>query len=383
MTYQEAVATHGSVTAAAKALGLPRETLRDRLKRSNDLMIPGIAHTPAGIWIKTGKDENGIARSAYYSIQQSNPDFLELISKTISDATARPLQLPPKFVEQDGNLLVLDPADVHIGKLSLETETGYCYDQDVATHRLIEGCLNLARKAKLNGVSHVLFVIGNDIAHIDNPKRTTTSGTPQDTDGSIFSIFRAAQIAYIRVIEKLLEMELGVTVIFNPSNHDFVLGFTIAQTIGAWFKDHPNVSISDYNLSENPRKYVRFGSNLLGLSHGDGTKDLELGQIMMAEATGHMAACPHRYWYLHHYHHKISKSIGIRPVAREKDHQAMTVMRSGGGAQEGDRVHVEYIRSPSPPDGWHHRNGYLNRQAVEAFIHHPRDGQIMRLTEWF
>ena len=23
------------------------------------------------------------------------------------------------------------------------------------------------------------------------------------------------------------------------------------------------------------------------------------------------------------------------------------------------------------------------RQAVEAFVHHPLDGQVMRLTEWF
>lgn len=44
---------------------------------------------------------------------------------------------------------------------------------------------------------------------------------------------------------------------------------------------------------------------------------------------------------------------------------------------------IEYVRSPSAPDGWHDRNGYLNRQAVEAFVHSPHDGQKKRFTEWF
>jgi len=31
----------------------------------------------------------------------------------------------------------------------------------------------------------------------------------------------------------------------------------------------------------------------------------------------------------------------------------------------------------------YHRNGYINRQAVESFVHHPYDGQVSRFTEWF
>lgn len=70
-------------------------------------------------------------------------------------------------------------------------------------------------------------------------------------------------------------------------------------------------------------------------------------------------------------------------MAREKDHIAMTVVRRGAGAMEGDNVAVEHVRSPSAPDSWHDRNGYINRQAVEAFIHDQTDGQKYRLTEWF
>jgi hypothetical protein len=33
------------------------------------------------------------------------------------------------------------------------------------------------------GEQKILFIGGNDILHVDTPKRTTTSGTSQDTDG--------------------------------------------------------------------------------------------------------------------------------------------------------------------------------------------------------
>jgi hypothetical protein len=180
-----------------------------------------------------------------------------------------------------------------------------------------------------------------------------------------------------------LEMGLDVHIMFNPSNHDWVLGFTIAQFLGAWFRGHPNVHCSDYSISERHRKYLRFGSNLIGLTHGDGAKEASLGDIMTVEARSHVAEAVHRYWYVHHYHHKIRKMLGVRPQDREKDHVGMTVIGSGIGAMEGDAVAVEYVRSPSATDGWHDRNGYLSRQAVEAFMHHPQDGQCNRFTVWF
>lgn len=58
-------------------------------------------------------------------------------------------------------------------------------------------------------------------------------------------------------------------------------------------------------------------------------------------------------------------------------------IEAAAGSMEGDNCHIEYVRSPSAPDGWHDRNGYVGRQAVEAFVHCPFDGQDARFTEWF
>lgn len=381
------VAKHGGVRAAAKAIGMPRTTFRDALDRdpatSAAMSAVGTGMTPRLVWAKT-KNDDGTSYSVL--LKPNQPGFTSLldeIKETIRTLETDHLTLPPRFVEREGSMLVLDPADVHIGKLSVASETGHTYDSGVAEHRLVEGSRVLAEQGAANGATRVLFVIGNDIAHFDNAKSTTTSGTHQDSDTSIFEVYRAAHRAYVGIVRMLLEMDLGVTIVFNPSNHDWVLGFTIAQSIQAVFREHPNVDVSDYAVSEMQRKYVRFGSSLLGFTHGGDSKQADLSQLMLREAQSHVAACPHLYWYMHHYHHKVRKAEGIRPFAREKDHIAMTVIGSGPGAMEGDNVNVEIVRSPSAPDGWHARNGYLNRQAVEAFLHHPLDGQIARFTAWY
>jgi hypothetical protein len=67
----------------------------------------------------------------------------------------------------------------------------------------------------------------------------------------------------------------------------------------------------------------------------------------------------------------------------EKDHTGLTAIMAGSASPEGAALLIEYVRSQSPPDGWHDRNGYVNRQGVECFMYHPDDGQKARFTEWF
>jgi len=105
---------------------------------------------------------------------------------------------------------------------------------------------------------------------------------------------------------------------------------------------------------------------------------------MVTEARQHISECINRYWLLHHVHHKDRKTRdGNKPFLREKDHNGMTAIISGNGFIEGEALNIEYVRSPSPPCGWHDRNGYVNRQGVECFLFHPYDGQKARFTEWF
>jgi len=333
------------------------------------------------------KDENGNG----FSLFVKNPDtgeetsFVDMIKDCI-DESAKPrapslLEPRPTF-GQGENLLVVDLADVHFGKLSVMSETGARYDCEVAKHRVVEGTRSLLAAAEGFGIARVLFVLGNDIINVDDHTGATTAGTNQDTAGSLFQMWRDAYVAIGDAIE-LCKTYAPVSLVHCMSNHDWKMGWSLSQAIGASFQHDPEVSVSEYNLSENHRKYFRFENNLIGLTHGDGVKEEKLMSVMVAEAREHVGECKNLYWLLHHLHHKIRKQRGVDVFQSEKDHVGMTAIVSGAPKPEGVGVNIEYVRSPSPADGWHHRNGYLNRQGVECFLYHPFDGQFARFTKWF
>jgi hypothetical protein len=254
---------------------------------------------------------------------------------------------------KNSHLLVVDPADIHIGKLSRAYESGDEYNSDIAVNRVLAGVSGLLNKSIGFNADKILLVIGNDILHTDSPKRITTSGTPQDTDGMWYDNFLTAKSLYVKVIEQLMQIA-DLTVHYNPSNHDYTSGFYLADCLATWFRTSQNVS---FNTDISHRKYLKYHSNLIGTTHGDGAKDSDL-PLLMAQESRDWTDCKHRYIYTHHIHHKKSKDYGS--------------------------VCIESLRSPSGTDSWHHRNGYQHSpKAVEMFIHDKNDGQIARINHIF
>lgn len=269
----------------------------------------------------------------------------------------------PKIVRSkidEPHLLVIDPADVHIGKLAMSAETNAEYNIDIAVKRCIEGVKGIINKVSTYKFDKVVLVIGNDILHIDSPFRKTTAGTPQDTDRQWWFMFQSAKKLYVQLVEELLTVA-DVHVVYNPSNHDFTYGFMLADAVSSWFARSPHVT---FDVEIVHRKYFKYGKNLIGTSHGDGAKESDLPLIMASEVPHLWAETQFRYIYLHHIHHK--KTLKWQSG---KDYHGAT---------------VEYLRTPSESDGWHHRNGYVaTPKAIEAFVHHPEQGQIMRITHYF
>ncbi|QDP46538.1 MAG: hypothetical protein GOVbin4342_63 [Prokaryotic dsDNA virus sp.] len=261
---------------------------------------------------------------------------------------------------KDKHLLVLDIADLHMGKYASESETGDAYDSDKAIERALEGVEGILNKAKGFPIDKIMFIIGNDVLHIDNPRNTTTSGTGQDVSGMWHENYVRARDLYVKIIERLMTIA-DVHIVHNPSNHDYISGFMLADSIFCWFRKSKNIT---FDISNNHRKYFTYGVNLIGSSHGDGAKMADMPLLMANEAPLLWAETKYRYIYLHHIHHKQQTKF-----MSGKDYQGVT---------------VEYLRSPSGSDAWHHRNGYVGaKKAIEAFIHSKDYGQIARLTHLF
>lgn len=267
----------------------------------------------------------------------------------------------PKIKHKEGeNLLVINPADVHIGKYANENETGEEYNMNIAVERVLTGVSGLISQSKGFSIDRVLFCIGNDILHIDNVYSTTTKGTYQDTDKKWWEHYEVALQVYVACVEMLREIA-PVDCIHSMSNHDYQSGFHLAHALKAWFRNCDDVSV-DAGVAH--RKYYKYGSNLIGLEHGDGAKMDKLPLLMAQEKPKDWADTTHRYWYLHHIHHKVK-------------HKWLD-------AKDFIGVTVEYMRSPSSSDSWHKRKGFSGvPRAVEGFIHDKESGQVARLTHYF
>ena len=305
------------------------------------------------LWLKNKESSLFIKNPNY--VEEVAQDLQELRTKLIDDLKNYIPKYPKieRLKDVKKKLLVISPADIHIGKLSSAFETGEDYNNQIAVKRVLQGCNGLLSELPKNSIEKILFVIGNDILHIDNAKRTTTAGTPQDTDGMWFDNFLIAKQLYVDIIE-LMVVVADVHVVFNPSNHDYTNGFFLAQIIEAHFKNCKNVT---FDCSISHRKYYRYGNNIVGTTHGDGAKENDL-PLLMAHESKDWQECKHRYFYIHHFHHKISKDY-------------MSVC-------------VEALRSPSGTDSWHHRKGYQHSpKAIEGFIHDFEHGQLQRITHLF
>ena len=262
--------------------------------------------------------------------------------------------------KHNNHLLVINPADIHIGKYANHLETGDGYNVEIACERVLEGLQGLIDKSQGFEVDRVLFCIGNDILHIDNVYNTTTAGTNQDVDGKWWEHFEIALALYVKCVEILREIA-PVDVIHSMSNHDYQSGFHLAHALKSWFRNDSEVT---FDISVAHRKYYKYGKNLIGLEHGDGAKMANLPLTMAQERPLLWSETTHRYWYLHHLHHKVK-------------HKWLD-------AKDFIGVTVEYMRSPSGTDSWHSRKGYVGvPRAVEGFLHEKDSGQVARLVHYF
>ena len=333
-------------------------------KRVIELRNKGILDACNELEVNTENVKHLWRKDKSNSVFVKNPLYVEKEEKQIKELRTELIKDLQKYAPKfklikrksniDGHLLVIDPADIHIGKLCSSFEVGESYNNQIAVKRVLEGVKGILQKSNGFNIDRILFIGGNDILHIDSPKRQTTSGTPQDTDGMWHTNFLIAKQLYIDVLEILLSVA-DVQFDFNPSNHDYTNGFFLAEVVQTYFRNCKNIS---FNCDISHRKYFKYFDNLIGTTHGDGAKMNDLPTLMATEQPKQWSESKHRYIYVHHLHHKWSKDVLS--------------------------VCIEGLRSPSGTDSWHHRNGYEHApKAVEGFIHSKKDGQIARLTHIF
>lgn len=362
------------VDVISKMVGRHRSKVSDRAKKmglvhphSDGRTYNRIEHEANRLGLDVSSVDHGWIKTDDASIHFKNDLPAVKIEDLFKPVLEQVKKHSPKYEQikrekiKEKHLFVVDPADIHLGKLALAIETGEEYNIEIAKKRCIDGVEGLIQKAQGFPIDRIMLVIGNDILHFDTPKRTTTSGTNQDTDGQLHQIFTEGVNLYVNLIERLVNIA-DVDVVYNPSNHDYVSGYMLAQTLSAWFRHSKNIT---FDVSIRHRKHYTYGSNLITTSHGDGARHSDMPFLMAHEHPDwNNKEKQKRYVYLHHLHHK-----------------KVTKFNS---AQDTDGIELQILRSPSAPDSWHMKAGFNTApRAVEGFIHHKEYGKIASLTHYF
>ena len=238
--------------------------------------------------------------------------------------------------------------DVHLGKRCWGREVGRDFDLRIAKEYYRETFADLlSRAAASYGLAEIVITVGSDLTHVDTGSLTTTAGTQMQADGRFELVWETAEELLFWAFSDAAKIA-PVRGIWKPGNHDYRTSYGLARTVKARFHNHPNIS---FDIGPNPHKYHRFGTNLIGLVHGDKIKPDKLPRLMMRERPRDMAdtTC-----------HEIL--IGHR-------HASEKWVDSFNG------VIVRQLRSLSETDDWHNSEGFLSDdQAAEAYIYHRDRG---------
>jgi hypothetical protein len=244
-----------------------------------------------------------------------------------------------KIKYEPGNcMLELPIMDLHLGKLAWGEETGDDYDLKIAEELYRKTVLDILGKTKRCSldIEKIVFPVGQDFFQADNSDSATTAGTRVDTDSRVHKFYRKGIELLVWAIEQLRQIA-PVEVMYVAGNHDKILSYCAVVTLHARYEECDSVIV---DLSPTPRKYVHYGVNLIGFSHGKEGKRIEhLMQQEQPEAWGNSMF---REWHLGDLHHEESKEVG--------------------------GVKIRRISSITGTDAWHAEKGYLSQRMAQAFI---------------
>lgn len=203
--------------------------------------------------------------------------------------------------QESKNLLFIPLADIHFGLMATLELSGEDYNTRIARKRVRYVVDKILEKIEGKQIDRIIFLIGNDGINADNLNGTTTNGTPQDNQLNWFETIRQFTDLMVETIDKLIKVA-PVLAFFVPSNHDLHSMFGICETLKAYYRNCPSVTICN---EATQRKYFRFGKNMIGFSHDE--KEKNVAKIMAAEQPKIWGETKFKYFMISHLHHEIVK----------------------------------------------------------------------------
>ncbi len=352
---REALEQHPTIAAAARALDMPRKTLSDWLatQRAQQL-IPENGAPVEGFSVQRHVQHyktDGSPGQAWvrFEPEKLSPEEIGRQIRQALDDYKSPTSFPTLLGETDDDLATLYPlADLHLGLLSWEKETGHNYDLKIADALITQTAARLIQGAP-NSEQAVILGLG-DLLHSDGyDPMTRRSKNVLDVDGRYPRVLYTAVLLLIAVIDMALQKHQSVLVRILPGNHDDETAIAVTLAIKMRYQNEPRVTVDD-----DPGRFWfwEWGKVLLGATHGDKAKMADLGMVMAARQPEAWGRTKFRHGFTGHVHHERVRELG--------------------------GVRVESLQSPAAEDAWHAGMGYCSGRSMIAITYHKDRGEILR-----
>ena len=273
-------------------------------------------------------------------------DPLQTALESLADRlrTYQPRRLKPLAANKGGHLLEICLFDHHFGMLAWHSETGEDYDTRIAERIYRDAVSDLL--ARGGRPEKILFPVGQDFFHINNPySQTPRGGNQLDVDGRMAKVFEVGMLAVVDAIEACLQVA-PVEVLWVPGNHDPETSYYLVQVLAARFHGDDRVEV---DTSPAVRKLYPWGLCAIGYTHGDEEPVKELPRIFGDEFPADWARARYKEIHIGHTHR------GREMQFATADTIGSTVLRT--------------IPSLCGVDAWHYRKGYVGRvRTAQAFV---------------
>lgn len=361
----DAVKTHGSAHAAARATGREHSFIAKVMRQVKARaafagVSPGCDNMnspiPEGFRVKRRSarfDKEGNAAGGWV-ISTPDDDQREAAIREAAVAMAAelprldPIEKPAHTVNALCNLYTL--TDCHVGMLAWAPEGGKDWDLAIAEKTLV-GCFEQmimsAPKARVAVVNQL-----GDFLHYDGLSPVTpSSGHVLDASSRFAEMVQASIRILRRIVDVALMRHDEVHLILAEGNHDMASSVWLRAMFAALYENEPRLTV---NTAELPYYAFQHGETMLAFHHGH-MKKIEQLPLMFADKFSRMwGNTTRRYSHVGHMHHLF-----------EKDYGGMTVLQHP---------------TLAAADAYSSRHGYGAQQSATAITYHDVHGDVGRTT---
>ena len=250
--------------------------------------------------------------------------------------------------KHNGEILVIALDDLHWGRFAWKETVGKDNNLEIAKTRILNNISDIKNKFRDRKFEKIILKMGSDFLNSNYDGVTSLHKNPQDNDGTFKKIFSEGVELLIDIIDRFISMA-PVQVIFVAGNHGEYEDYFVGKCLELYYRNIDGVEI---DASSCPRKYVEFGTNLIGFMHGDKEREENIPNLMACDQPEAWGRTDEHVYIAGHLHGLKERIVDINGVTI---FTVPTIVRD---------------------DEWTYSKGFYSQKKTMAFIFDREDGLI-------